>query len=181
MLMARLALQSERWGDAAKSWLEVLREDIAEPDHRAAKLGLMALSDPARARFLIPHLTAAETDPRRGVWILQYAQSFPDDPLGPYLYGRWLYNQGDHRSAAEAFLRAVGRRFPGEAFERENLLRLVVSSFLAGELDICGAALQRLEDSPSRPGFRLLVNDWKERLAWARSHQNDDAGYPLGK
>jgi hypothetical protein len=94
----------------------------------------------------------------------------PSFAMGHYLVGRNLHGRGANRETTAALLRAHELGLPHPLLVRENARMLAEAGYLAGDDHAVAIAIDVLS-SPDQPEvYRLLANDWHERLTWRRSH-----------
>jgi tetratricopeptide (TPR) repeat protein len=157
--------------------LALERRDLVAARAAYAAAGALPL-DEANARLVTVKRIAAQKNPppdalvrflldsgRDSALLLANAQelvqSFPDDGLYQYLYGRQLVERGLYARAAEAFEHA--HDLPDSRFVREAWRLAGVSRYREGKFTEAASDFQKLADHAPE-GSRLSAEDWLQRI-----------------
>lgn len=90
----------------------------------------------------------------------------PELGMGHYLVGRNIHHRGADREATAALTRALDFGLPHPLLVREAARMLAEAGYLAGDHAAVRRAIDILGASDQPEVYRLLAEDWRERLAW---------------
>jgi tetratricopeptide (TPR) repeat protein len=102
-------------------------------------------------------------------WATLITVTEPGLALGWYLRGLMEHARGDHATAARDLRRALDLDLPSRRFVRSATRRLLVSAWRIGDLATVGRAADILAGDGATSIDRLAADDWRDRLAWART------------
>ncbi len=178
-LAATLFFHAGRFDQARSSTEAALTFATDDGERRTAMAKLRALApgdDAARAslgRVLFGASPTAALDTGLVIYFLtEFARTFPDDALGPYLVGRQLTYR-DARLALTTLHQACpldgapAKAIPlPDAFTRECHRLVGESAFFARDLPRARAAFERLKSAATTEADRLRASDFLERIDW---------------
>jgi hypothetical protein len=180
-LAAAIHFHAGRFAPAEEAVRRALELATDEGEERTAHAKLRALGDPiARrtlGRVLFGDSATRSPDAAVAIYLIgEFARSFPDETLGPYLLARQLAWR-DPRLALPQIDRACPQRPSAVArplpplFGRECLRMSGEAAFRAEDFARSRAAYQRLRDEAKNEAERLRAADFLERIAWEEARR----------
>jgi hypothetical protein len=92
----------------------------------------------------------------------------PELGMGHYLVGRNIHHRGANRETTAELIRALDLGLPHPLLVREAARMLAEAGYLAGDHAAVQRAIGILGAGDQPEVYRLLAQDWRERLAWQK-------------